>query len=521
MATLKKIPDSYLTPVRNLPQAELADCVIVNPKSGRLLIYGTRDTRQSDPPHDHGQDGGEVLRDVTPFTVTVGPEKTLSGPQVGIQIQRTSGFGSNPRVLLTCGVPLRAGVTELTVSVPIAFDSVADITLYVTLRPYAETNRDFEAGLHVTEEVTYTPGAAPDEAVVEVELTDLTPLGDSRYDREVELVIWQAYLPPATVTSGHRLMGVYGEVSGVQSVARSSDRNELTRQLISYSEVKTLAILGQDFGKKVRDTHNGLMRGMLGRAPGLTNDGRSDPTRPYRQSLSGAHTHQGIDVPDGCGSFYSDGAVLRDTLFLVCLSHANPTAGVVEDYSGALCHGSGTFGASSLTIEARASIPAGLGAMDVRFALKVGSSQQNTRLLLHADVRGFDGVSICTGVSSGVHQQQSELDGDALYVCEVDPLDNNLFVPSRKRRLARAGLWSLAALRSPTPASGMRASNVMISEQVRLNLTHPKIRSSDTPHATADYMVTLRFELQTPEGASAVDATTKLNWALGLPSRGF
>lgn len=531
MATLKKIPDSYLTPLRTLPQQELADAYITNPQAARLLTYGTRDTRLSDPPHDHGQDGGLVRDEVPVCAVTFGPEKIGGLSYVGIQIRRTILLGSSPRILGTAGVPLRGGQNQLSGLLVLAYDSIEDLNLYVSLRPYGEANRDLNVGLQCTAQVVFTPGAAPDERALAFTLTNLTLLGDTRYDREVELVVWQAYLPPAVVTSGHRLIGVYLDVLAVDVRARAAERSELPRQLIGYQDIKTGAVLGQDLGAKMRDTHNGLLRGMLGRAPGLTNDGRSDTTRPYLQGLWCAHQHQGIDVPDGCGSFWSDGAVERNTSFSIVASHANANPATVADYAGILLHSSGAFDATSLRLVARASIPAGLGALDVRFELATATLQQVTRLLVHVDVRGFDGVSICTGVSSGVHQQQAALDSDSLFVCEVDPLDNSLFVPMRKRRLARAGLWTLAALRQvptagvlvgpQTAPPGMRTSNHQISETVRLALTHPKIRAGDTPHVTADYLVTLRFELQTPEGASAVDPSTKFNWALGLPSRGF
>lgn len=528
MATLKKIPNSYLAPMRTLPQQELADCYITNPAAARLLTYGTRDTRLSDPPHDHGQDGGLVRVEVPVCQVSFGPEKIAGVSYVGIQIRRSTVLGASPRILGTAPVPLRGGQTQLSGLLSVAYDAIADIALYVTLRPYSEANRDLQQGLQTTVQVTFTPGAAPEERALGFTFSDLTPIGDTRYDREVELVVWQAYLPPGVVTSGHRLVGVYLDVLATEARARQTERSELPRQIIGYQDIKTGAILGQDLGRKLRDTHNGLLRGMLGRAPGLTNDGRSDTTRPYQQDLWCAHQHQGIDVPDGCGSFGSDGAVERNACFTIVASHSTAS---VADYAGITLCPSGAFDATSLRIEARASIPAGLGALDLRFELAVGTLQQVTRLFVHVDVRGFDGVSICTGVASGVHQQQAALDGDSLFVCEVDPLDNNLFVPSRKRRLARAGLWTLAALRQvpsvgvltgpQTAPPGMRTSNHQISETVRLSLTHPKLRTTDTPHATADYRVILRWELQTPEGVTAVDGSTKFNWALGLPSRGF
>lgn len=521
MATLKKIPDSYLTPARTLPEQEMADCYITNPAAARLLTYGTRDPRLTDPPHDHGQDGGEVRVDVPLVSITFGPEKTAVGPQVGISVQRTLALGTTPRILGTAGVPLRAGQSQLSGWVYMAFDVIEQATLYVTLRPYAEANRNLQAGLNATAQLVMTPSIVPQERFLGFDLDNLASMGDTRYDREVEVVVWQAYLPPVPATSGHRLLGVYLDTKTIDTRARDAERSELPRQTISYADIKTGAILGQDLGRKLRDTHNGLLRGMLGRAPGLTNDGRSDPTRPYQQDLFCAHSHQGLDVPDGCGSFWSDGAVIRDTLFAVSFYHANPVAALTEDYSGALIHSTGTFEAASLRVECRASIPAGLGAIDLRFELKVATSQPATRLFVHADVRGFDGVSICTGISSGVHQQQSTQDSDGLYLCEVDPLDNNLFVPGRKRRLSRGGLWTLAGLRFPVPAAGMRPSNHQISETVRLSLTHPKIDPANTPHQTADYMVILRWELQTPEGATAADAGARVNWALGLSARGF
>jgi hypothetical protein len=509
MATLKKIPDSYLTPARTLPQQELADAWITNPEAARLLTFGTRDPRLSDPPHDHGQDGGEVLVDV-PLTI-----------YVATQIQRSVVQGASPRVLITQGVILRGGQAGFTGRLCLSWDAVGDIVVYVSLRPYSETNRDLLTGLQATTQITFTPGFAPDTRALAFALTDLSALGDTRYDREVELVVWQAYLPPFFVTFGHRLEAVYLETSVVDTSARETERSELPRQSIAYADIKSGAILGQDLGRKLRDTHNAMLRGMLGRAPGLTNDGRSDTTRSYQQEIEGAHQHQGIDVPDGCGSFTSDGAVLRDTLFAVSFCGANPTAGVVGDYSGPYLHPTGAFDATALRVECRASIPSGLGAIDVRFALRVNTDQTNTRLRIHADVRGWDGVSICTGIGSGVHRQENAKDGDGLYVCEVDPLDNALFVASRRRRLGRAGLWTLAALRNPTPATGLRAGNQQISESVRLNLTHPKLRPSDPMHATADYQVVLRWELLTPDLLTAVDLFARVNWCLGLPSRGF
>lgn len=523
MATLKKIPTSYLTPMRTLPQQEMADEYITNPQAGRLLVYGTRDTRLSDPPHDHGQSGGEIRKDVQVFAVSLGPEKTAAGPRLGIQIQRSALLlGLNPpRILGAAGVMLKAGQSQVSGLLFVAVDAIAQMTISVSLRPYTETNRDINQGLQATAQIIFTPLAAPSEAALSWSLTDLSSMGDSRYDREAELVVWQQYQPPTTVTSGHRLVGVYANVLVVDTRARDAERSELPRQDIAYADIKTGAILGQDIGAKMRATHNALMRGMLGRAPGLDNLGYSDQTRPYIQDIEAAHQHQGIDVPDGCGSFWSDGAVLRDTVAALSLHHINSVAGTSADYTGAFLHSSGVFDATSLLVELRCSIAAGLGALELRVAVFVGTAEQTTRFLVHCDVRGFDGVSICTGVSSGIHQQESALDSGGLFVCEIDPLDNNLFSPSRKRRLARAGLWTLAALRSQTPASGMRPTNQQISETIRINLTQPKIDSSNAPHATADYVLTVRLELQTPFGATAVDTASKLNWLLAVPARGF
>ena len=514
MATLKAIPTSYLTPARALPQQELADEYITNPEACRLLTYGTRDTRQSDPPHDHGQDGGEVLVGTPVLSLTL-------GPGLGMQIQRSIVLGTSPRILCTAGLVLRGGISQLSGLLGLSFDAVSQVDLYVSLRPYTEANRNLQVGLQSTALVSFLVPAAPLEMAVAFTLSDLSALGDSRYDREVEVVVWQAYLPSLTVTTGHRLRAVYLDVLAVDTFARDAERSELPRQSISYADIKTGAILGQDLGRKMRDTHNAMLRGMLGRSSGQSADGRADVTRSYRQDLFCGHQHQGIDVPDGCGGYWSDGAVLRDPVALFSLCDSNQVAGITADYAGAVLSSSGVFDATALTLETRASIPSGLGALDLRFELAIATLQQTTRLLIHADVRGLDGVSICTGISSGIHAQESAQDADGLYVCECDPLDSNLFTPSRKRRLARAGLWTLAALRAPTPAQGLRASNHQISEVVRLRLTQPKVDPANTYHPTGDYIIILRFELQTPFGASAVDPLTKLNWGLVLPSRGF
>jgi hypothetical protein len=535
VATLKKIPDTYLTPARQLPEQEAFDLHVGNPEAARLLIGGSRQIRAADPPHDHGQDGGEVLLAHPPVRLSFGPVALATGTVSGsliesVLVDGVPSFSAalGPRLMASAGVFVAGGVQSLEGYVLFAFDSLNAVSVIVTLRPYGQTNKDSDRGLALTQTLAFTPLGSVWS--VALSFADLTPLGDVRYDREYELCIWQNYSPPAVVTFGHRVTSIYldaGTPATVQGGARDVSRLDQPRQSVSVADIKAGAILGQDVGRKMRSTHNALLRSLLGRAPGLLNsDDTPDLARPYLQEVHAAHQHRGIDVPDGCGGYWSDGAVLRDTLFADCLCVPNPlTAPVIqnEDYRGFLVHSSGALDATWVQLEYRASIPAGLGAIDLRFCLETAATQIETRLLIHADVRSWGGVSICTGLVSGNHRSRAAKDAGGLYVCEVDPLDNEAFEPSRKRRLTRKGLWTLDARRlsSLRSLAGVRSTAHQISEVVRLNLTHPKINPTDKAHATADYRIILRFEVQITGGATVVDPGAELRWVLGVASRGF
>jgi hypothetical protein len=536
MATLKKIPDAYLTPARQLPEQELADMMVSNPEAARLLTYGTRQPQNADPPHDHAQEGGEVLIYHPACRLTFGPEPFAAGSMQGVVIdggvlvdgQFTFDVALGPRILASGAVFLPGGTQRLEGYLLVEVDQFEAMTLYVSLRPYNQLNKKFDTLDHPSVQLTFTPATAQHtEALV---FADLSTLGDVRYDREYELVIWQAYRPNAPVTFGERVVAVYldaGVAATVHAGARVVTRLDLQRQSVSYADVKSGAILGQDVGRKMRSTHNALLRGMIGRAPGLLNsDDASDLLRPYTQEVHCAHQHQGIDVPDGCGGYWSDGAVIRDTLFSESFAHrvivtSPPVPN--QDYKGRKIHSSGALDATWVQLEYRASIPAGLGAIDVRLCVESGSSRVETRLLVHADVRGQDGVSICKGITSGVHRHANTLDATGLFVCEVDPLDNDAMEPGRKRKLGRKGLWTKEARRfnGLSPRPGVRNTAHQISEVVRLLLTHPKLDPADSRHQTADYRVLLRLELQITGAATVVDPGAELRWVLGVSSRGF
>ena len=86
MATLKIIPDSFLTPARPLPEQELADMMVSNPDAARLLTYGARDVHGAYPPHDHAQDGGEVMVYHPVARLFFGPEPLATSTVQGIII---------------------------------------------------------------------------------------------------------------------------------------------------------------------------------------------------------------------------------------------------------------------------------------------------------------------------------------------------------------------------------------------------------------------------------------------------
>jgi hypothetical protein len=525
MATIEKIPDSYLTPARVLPEQELADAHIENPKALRLLTYGSREIKQASPPHDHAQDGGDTLIWFPILNAIFGASRVplaqgivISGAQFDVS--------QGARLLSTMSVFVPGGVNELQGFLTLDLDSISEINLWVTLRPYSAANKNLQRGLYIAQQILFTPAVAPVVISQDVLFSNLAQLGDSRYDREFEIVIWQAYQPPAPVTSGHRIVSLYldaGIPATVQAGGRDVSRNDLPLKTVSYADIKSGAILAVDLSLKMRATNNDLLSGMLGRATGLLSNDTPDRDRPYIQPIWCAHQHQGIDVPDSCGGFWSDGAVVKSHLISSSYFGAGLIVTTNQAYSGLLLHTNGLPDASWLLLEHRLSIPSGLGALELRFELSTGGALVNQRVFVHIDVRDPSGTSICTGLSSGVHDQQRARDAEGLWVCEVDPLDNDRFVFMRRRRLASKGLWTLDAQRDHDEIVNdeLARTTHQISDVVQIKLTHPKYRQTDEPHVTQDYTLTLRLEHVIVGGATPLEPTTRINWLLVKPRRGF
>jgi hypothetical protein len=546
--TLTAIPDAYVAPVRTLPQAELKVIAQGNPKALRLLTYGTRPPIGCSPPHNHGGDGGEVL-DHALLSVVFGPYQPEDGSgtvKIGVPIPNVSGTvasdGLEDKLIASAPLVVPGGVSHINAYILVAWDGSSNgeaIDFHVALRSLSQTNqryRVFESNESTylpllragTQTVTATGSAAYGSSGVFS--LDLTEAGDTTLDREFELCVWK--LSTASTTARHRLCAlyVYPDTSDTAG-GRSATRGDAPLTGPSVSELKAKATISTPLLSKVRTRLNQESRALLGFAPGLAADSKTpDRRRPYSQTVSAAHAHKGILCPDGSGGFTCEGAVLPHALavqsYVRNLSeNANQLASDVYPYLGIRIHPTGGAALDSkwLRLQYRISIPAGLGSLLLRFAARADTSDERTALTVRAHCNPVaGGSSIVKGIRTPSHSSTGT-DADGYYKCEVAPIPNDAYQNMSKRRgAAKAGGWTQAACltEGEAPASVEVHNAYQISEPVEIFLSHPAVRSTDTYHATGDYLLSLRFDLLELD-TGTFDAGARLNWVLVTPGRGW
>jgi hypothetical protein len=535
MSTIKKISDGSVQ--GGVSPDPYAAYYLWNANDAGLRdqIYGpTRSIEGACPPHNHGNDGGEILDDAL-LCVTFGrhtPEGTgpsflLIGLPYGQIIGSTSFLDADDtssKLMAASPLLIRGGVSQMAVNLKYKWSGAGNLTFHVCLVAFDKINyRSLTQGLY--QSITVTPTGGAGHKNLTVSFSDLSLLGDARLDRIVELQIFQGAYPPAAT----QYLCAVEVAKTTTSTGRLANSNDPPRAKVQIGDLLN-GVISPELTNRIRRVENGHSISLLGRAPGLNKDLTPDKRRDYEQRIFHPHQHQGQLCPESDGTLYSDGAIVQRPLVTAVYpcNLGDVPLGNIDRFpvKGIKIDPSGVKGATWAHFRYRCSVPAGLGAAWLFFALQPGTSDINTRLKINTDLRTIGGTSIVSKVSSGnIYQSEAALSSDGYFICEADPLNNDAFVSNNLRRNrfgTGRGLWTQDALlaTSQRPAGLQSTSFSRVSQAVRLDLQHKGVRSTDNFRDTQDCMFNLRLELATLNTGN-YDAGARLLWVFLIPEPGW
>lgn len=536
MSDLAKTTDTAIKGGQTPSAATAYELWNQNDTALRDLIYGpTRQVESASPPHDHAEDGGEVL-DAPLLSAVFGPQasETAGGtPQVGVPygINATASYlasddtGSS-KLLAACPLFIPGGVSQVRVRILIYYAGSGSLQFQVQLAPFSRVNYRSLAGVGTQGQSSTVSFGGAGFQKVDVTLTSLTALGDATKDRLCELRIYQSI----SNSVAHRLVGVHVSATSTTG-ARQAASYDPPRAKILVSDLVDGPIT-PELMQRAKRVVNGHAVALLGRAPGLNADNTPDRKRTYQQEVYYPHQHQGHIVPQFDGTFISDGACLRRAVVGCYPRNLGDDGSYNIDATpakGIKIHPAGTLSSTWLHLKYVMSIPAGLGGLDLYFAVQPATTDIKTEFRAHVDVRpvsnSASSSSIVSSVKSGPHVQEQN-DANNYRVCQVDPLIGDGWQTNKTRRnkfgLSK-GLWTLDALlpASQVPAGYLRDNTpARISQPVRVELTHRYVRSTDAFRQTQDCTVYFRVELKTLDSGN-YDANARLLWVMILPAKGW
>jgi hypothetical protein len=534
MAVLTEVLDALIAPAQTLQAGDLDTTWVANPAAIRLLTYGASPLSVA-VAHDHGAARGLTL-DRALLSLSFGPhatEDTADAPAIGVPLYPTTGtaFSDEPKLMASCKLDVPGGVGALYAELAVDFAGAASRTLdlSVELRPLREAGYG-PAGLTGVEvEGTLSQGfvaVAPLYVTQEFAFTEaqLATLGDVGSDREFEVAVWLKSNPQSTETNRLMSLVVYPGAAPATlptgSGLFSPNVVTVSAQQIHSGESLTVGLANDAKTRLNQDSYGAL---------GVAFGAQADTALAWRTRVRRAHQHTGrrSTHPDS-GDVEPDGACLRYGLWSQHLGSdygdtTAPNEMDTDNYAGLRIHSAGDTGVTWLRLDGRVSIPVGLGALDVRFALQPGTVDGETRLGLYAhlsaDLAGGVAIgsqtNLITGLSSGSYSEDTTGTprGVAAFASiAVDPIDGAAWKPNAARLAQGLGLWTLSALKpSLALPSGIETTNIYrVSQPVRIFFTVPK---------TGDYRLHLKL-LHT--GAGAVQTTsTRICWVGCVPVTGY
>lgn len=553
MSTIAYLADGDLAAGVTLTDTVALEVFWQNPSAVLDLIYGPdRRISGAAPAHDHDEDGGEphhhpifqhsfgrFYQDLLVHGLPLGPPASES-----FAITTTNGIVDyTPAKRMHCaGIRIPGGVSELRVSLTEYHETAAlSVTLYVALRSLASVNyRLGVAADEVRGEITYTTVGAGVIANQSITISDLTNLGDPTRDREVEVSLWLAC--DLDVSNEHRILDWEVIAIAHTAAAREATPSDLPHPLLTVRELKAgMGMLSPQLGAKVREVYNGLNRGLWGSTPGLLPDLQPDRRRRYQEEIASGHQHRGSQMPQADLSIIGDGACLADTQSFAYTSTDDidsatnpppleryPFAAVLLGFSAALANQWRQF-------NFRRSIPAGCGALVLRVAVQPGQSfsaatDASKQLLMSITVTPVGGgADIVTRVLCGANASPLNSLDDDFGFCRLDPEEDVGYLSNAALLAAGRELWNMSAEISrseqaalqliPTLVGSGDSNLYRVSQPIRVLLTYPPERPSETYHPTQDYDVKIRFKRRDSSGLLMDDA--RLQWIMCSSAPGY
>lgn len=537
---LKRITNAIKAPIRKVWMTDLRTLFYDNPAALALWTYGARLINGVTPPHDHGDNGAEVVKG-TLFTINYGPwlrEGTAgAGYARGIPLLRgpdgSGGYSLAPKLLAPTLVTLPGGVTRLRGALVVYTGSaVGTTTLTVVLRGVGRANEKINsttASVMAVSELTWN--AAGTYSVLEwnwsaIQLGRAKPLETSL---RCEFCVYQ---------KGGQFGAPGGQVLGAELWVDDDPEVKVRQPLpqdppaaeVTFSDILSGKILLTTMSRKFKSRWNGLMHGVLGRAPGLSFDAVAiDRARKWRWRVKGAHRHTGLLVPDSSGGFYSDGAVLRyPPKWSACFARqwgedaSSLKNAAATQAQGEKIHSSGALDATWLQWDSSIDLESGLGALDVSCELEPGNSIDAAILRLHVGVyREGDagGANLVKAVSCDMHRDEG-LDAGGLFKCELEPEDNESWVPNSSRRAAGKGVFTLLAKKSSaqTDSRFETVNAYRVSKIAKVEISHPGYQADGVARPTGRYVLRVRLSLAT---SATYDASARVLCWEAVASKGY
>ncbi len=519
--TLKKITDAIKEPARKVWNGDLKTMLIDNPAAIRLWTYGDRVITGVVPPHDHDVNGGELINGSL-LSLALGPylrEGTSSSSFVkGIPLTRGD-YTNSPKLLLSALVTLPAGVSRLRGALLVHTGAASgSTTLTPVLRGVAWHNFrlvDNTSGVMARTDITWT---ATGDNYYLLEWSwlgrELGKAKNLKSSARCEFCIYQKGLnfPP----SGAQILGGELWIDDIEQhyVAKHNTSKAPLAQ-ITYSDILSGKILLTSLSRKIRNALNDATLGVLGRAPGLEGT-NPDRLSRWMRIIKTPHSHRGFLVPDGRGGFIADGACLRYPPRATAVWPRNwgedATALKNADASqvkGLLIHSGGALDNTWLSWDFDIDLESGLGALDLMCAVEPGNTTDSSRLLLHVGIFSFGAsTNYAATIKCDYHNQES-VDAGGLLVCEVEPEENDAWVPNQERRLAGKSVYSQNAKKTEASASILvQTTNAYrISKKIKVGISQPAYQAGGVARATGRYVLRVRFSL--PSG-SAYDGAARV-----------
>jgi len=533
---------------------ELMDTVLKlhhndNPNVVRLLTYGTRTIDNAAPAHDHEEDGGESLvwpivsRSFGTYYQNISMVGIPLGPPVTGSFEETTSQGivdkTTAKRLDCVGAVIPGGVKTLRISLSEYHESAGlDTQVTFTIRRLNSVN--FKRGVapeEVSADLSYTTVGVAAMSNHSVEVSDLSSLGDPTLDREVEIAVWLT--SDVSATEEQRLLDWEVIALTLTAKARKRRQSDPVYPTLSTKELKGgVAIIGSQMAAKIKAISNGLNVGVWGSTPGLLPNGQPDRRRRYRETITAAHTHEGAFCPTATpGEILGKGACLKDTQSFAYLAGLDETLPLVaatpptlgsKPNQGAFLHKASSTASGWIQYNLRRSIPAGCGALVLRVGVHAGytfaarSYDTSSTLLMSISVMKV-GTSdeIVTRLFCGEFASPvDDRDADFGFV-ELVPEDDVAHRPNRSLFWQGLKPWNHGAERTAGELSALKVNEVLyrVSKPIRVQLTYPPERASETYHETADYDVRCRFLMRNASGN--LDTQAGCLWLMCSAAKGY